>query len=235
MRSHTPFADPTSFSLRRHLADTTIGPAEIYALTLAYYTDPGSIAVLCEHVMGSPIGKQSFRLLVGLYTAQAFDVLARPADPLNATARTQTRDMIGACAVVLARRASEADLLEGLHTARTVFAGSTHTFRDGPLFVSELFAANAPDEALTDRATAEMSIMQSDVVRLSPELAREPRKRAPTPDIRHTRHTVRAASRLLLSRFGTHVPSWDMFKHLYSPVASIGATVDLVAKLEQSN
>ena len=236
MASHTPFADPASFSLRRHLADTTIGPAEMYALAVIYYPDPASIAVLCEHVTGSFRRKGSFRLLVGLYAAQVFDMLDLDAGAFDSIARCRSRGKIEACAVDLVHRASEADLLEGLCTARTVFTGgSTFAFRDCPVFVSDLFAAHASDGALTDRVVAEMSLMCWDAALLSPELGLVPRKQAPTRDIRYTHRAARAAARLLLSRFGTHVPSWDMFKHMYTRDASVGDVVDLVAAVEQNS
>ena len=38
-------------------------------------------------------------------------------------------------------------------------------------------------------------------------------------------------SRYLYNRFGTHDPSWDVFKILYDPPETVGATADAVAKL----
>ena len=197
---------------------------------MVYYPDPDAIAVLCEHAKGS------FRLLVGLHAAQVFDMLDLDAHAFDSVARCRSRGIIEACTVGLTRRASEADLLEGLHTARTVFAaGDIFAFRHGTLFNSDLFAAHAPVVSLTDRVVAEMSVMQSDVALLSPELDCESRnKQKQIRDVRYTRHAVRAVSRLLLSRFGTHVPSWDMFKHLYIPEARIGDAIDLVFAVEQS-
>ena len=237
MASHTPFADPSSFCLRQHLADTTIGPAEIYALAVVYYPDPDAIAVLCEHAAGSSMRERSFRLLVGLYAAQVFDMLDLDALAFDSVARCRSRGKINTCTVDMVRRASEAELLEGLCTARAVFSdGSTFAFRDGPLVVSDLFAAHAPDRALTDRVVAEMAVMCSDGFLLSPELGRESRhQRTATRDVRYTRDADWAVSRLLLSKFGDHVPSWDMFKHMYTPEARIGDAIDLVVAVEQSH
>ena len=57
--SHMPFAEPATFELRQHLADTTIGPAEMFGLALVYSPNQSAVAVLCEHAAGS------FRLLAG--------------------------------------------------------------------------------------------------------------------------------------------------------------------------
>ena len=224
--SHMPFAEPATFELRQHLADTTIGPAEMFGLASLYYTDPAAVAVLCEHAKGS------FRLLVGLHAAQehvmTFPVVASQHD------RWRFRDQVFSCVTDQCRSATETSLLEGLRTARTVFAGgSTHAFRDGPLYVSNLFAAHAPPEALTDRAAAEMSVQYT--WRLSPRLGRE--RRRPTPlagrGVQYKPPSDWVVSRFLLSRFGEHVPSWDMFKHLYTRDASVGDLADLVAAVEQ--
>ena len=226
MASHTPFADPSSFSMRQHLADVLTGPAEMYALAVVYHTDPTAVAVLCEHAKGS------FQLLVGLHAAQQH-VTAHPV-VTAAHSRFRFRDLVVPHVVDQVRDASEADLLEGLATARAVFTGgSTPTFRNGPLYISNLFAAHASDRPLTDRVVAEMSVWRT--WGLSPELALEPRERISTRDVRCTRPPSRwAVARLLMSRFGTHVPSWDMFKHLHNPETRIGDIVDLVAAVEQS-
>ena len=237
MASHTPFADPSSFCLRQHLTDTTIGPAEMYALALVNYPDPDAIAVLCEHAAGTSTRVRSFRHLVGLYAAQMFDMLDLDAHAFDSVTRCQSRRKINTCTVDMVRRAYESDLLEGLRTARAVFSdGSSFAFRYGPVYVSDLVAACAPDAALTDRVVVEMSVMCSDGFHLSPELGREPRRHRTTPrDVRYTSAADWAVSRLLLSKFGNHVPLWDMFKHLYISEARIGAAVDLITELEQRN
>ena len=222
--SHTPFADPASFSLRRHLADTTIGPAEMFGLAVIYCADPDAVDILCEHATGS------FRLLVGLYAAQEHvTTYLAVGDDVD---RDRFRDRVVPCVVDHVRSASEADLLEGLHTARIVFTGgSTRPYRPGPHYVSGLFAEHAPLGALTDRVAAEMSVRFTHC--LSPELGlethRSPRRRFTSP------LADRFVSRFLLSRFGFHAPSWDMFKHMHIPEASTGDVVNMVAAVEQNS
>ena len=226
MRSHMPFADPASFDLRQHLADTAIDPAEMFGLASLYYTDPSAVAVLCEHAKGS------FRLLVGLFAAQehvmTLSVVAGMHD------RNRFRDQVFACVTDQCRSATEADLLEGLRAARSVFGeGSIHTFRHGPRYVSDIFAAHAPVESLTGHTAAEMSVQHS--WRLSPRLGHEPRRprRASIRGVTYTPPSNWVVSRLLLSMFGEHVPSWDMFKHLHTPDIRIGDLADLVVEVEQ--
>ena len=224
--SHTPFADPASFSLRQHLTETDIGPAEMYALALVYFADPDAVDVLCEHATGS------FRLLVGLYAAQEH-VMAYYLVVASQHDRWRFRDQVLSCVVDRVCCASEADLLEGLCMARTVFpGGSTRTFRHGPQYVSDLFAEHAPLGSLTDRVAAEMSVRFTRY--LAPELGLTTRL---NPRLRRsfTSSLVdRFVSRFLLSRFGMHTPSWDMFKHLHTPETRVGDVVDLVAAVEQN-
>ena len=111
MRSHMPFADPKSFDLRQHVTDTTSRPADMFNLALIYHTDTDAVAALCAHATGS------FRLLVGLGAVQEYAstclVVAAEQD------RDRFIDLISPCVADQVRAASEADLLEGLATART--------------------------------------------------------------------------------------------------------------------
>ena len=227
MRRHTPFADPATFELRQHLADTTIDPAEMFGLASLYYTNPAAVAVLCEHATGS------FPLLVGLHAAQehvmALSVVASMPD------RYRFRDQVSASMTDQCRSATEADLLEGLRTARSVFSGgSTRTFRYGPLYVSDLFAAHAPVVSLTGHVAAEMSVQHTKY--LSPRLGRETRRPRPFEGhgVMYMPPAYWVVSRLLLSLFGEHAPSWDMFEHLHTPETRTGDLADLVAAVEQN-
>ena len=227
MASHTPFTDPASFDLRQHLTDTTIGPAEMYALALVYYPDPDAVDALCEHAAGS------FRLLVALFAAAQ-----EPAAAHRVTASKHDRDwfreQVVAYVVDQLRNATDVDLLEGLRTARTVSTGSSlRPYRTGPLYVSELFAEHALDVSLTDRVVAEMSLRFPDL--LFPELGMETRRAS--PQRRNTRPAVEVegfVSRFLLSKFGMHAPSWDMFRHVHTPDATIAEIADMVAEIEQN-
>ena len=216
MVSHTPFADPSTFSLRRHLAETTIGPAEMFDLALICFAKPTTVNVLCKHAKGS------FRLLVGLYAALEHFMT----ETGSSRDHDWFRDRVGPYVVDQVRNASESDLLDGLRTARTVFTGGrTRTFRDGPLYISCLFAAHAPHGSLTDPVAAEMSVRST--CGLSPQFGLE-------TQTRQSVLTCAPVSRLLLSRFGTHAPSWDMFKHAHSPETRVGDVADLVTEVEQN-
>ena len=224
--AHTPFADPASFSLRQHLTDTTISPVEMFSLGLVHYPDPEAVDVLCETAAGS------FRRLVGLYAAQ------RHVGNRRRTASHPDRhwfcDRVQSCVASACGDALDADLLEGLHTARTMFdGGSTFAFRNTPMFVSHRFAEHAREGALCDRVIAEMSVSDTDL--LSPELGFETRCSTPRRGATTTPLIYQYVSRLLLSRFGFHAPSWEMFKHVHTSDARIGEIVDLVLKVETSD
>ena len=224
MHSYTPFADPTSFSLPRHLTVTTIGPADMCALASVFYADSDAVDALCNHAKGS------FCQLVALFAAAQ-----EPASAYHVTAskhnRDRFRDRVVTSVVNQVRDATETDLLEGLGTARTVFTGgSLRPYRRGALYVSELFAEHAPLESLTDRVVAEMALRFPH--ELSPGLGLLPRRSSNMPGLPFTDRFV---SRHLLSRFGFHGPSWTMFKHVHTPEATIGDVADLVAAVEQTS
>ena len=226
MASHSPFADPESFSMSRHLTDTTIGPAEMYALTVVYAADSDMVDALCEHAEGS------IRLLVGLYAARE-QVTVWPHAVLSKNRQERERflDQTGSCVFEHVRYATETDLLEGLDTARTVFSGgSTRPYYPAPVYVSDLFAAYAPVESLTDKVVAEMTVRFTHL--LSPDCAFESRETACASN--DGRRTDQFVSRFLLATFGVHGPSWDMFKHLHIPDASTGDIVALVTAVEQA-
>ena len=224
MASHTPFADPTSYSLRRHLTDTTIGPAEMCGLASVFYADSDVVDALCNHAKGS------FCQLVALFAAAQ-----EPASAFRVTtnkhSRDRFRDRVVTSVVNQVRDATEANLLEGLGTARTVFTGGIlRPYRRGPLYVSELFAAHAPLVSLTDRVVAEMALRFPQ--ELSPGLGLLPLRSSNLPGLPFTDRFV---SRHLLDRFGFHGPSWDMFKQVHTPEATIGEIADLVAAVEQTS
>ena len=219
MMVHAPFADPASFSLRQHLTDTTIGPADMFGLGLVYFADPDAVDVMCEHA------KMSFRLLIGLYAASTH----LPGRPVTSIAEARRRDwvryQVSSCVVDQTRSATETDLLEGLDTARALFdAGRNRTFQNDLFAVSAFFAAYAPEESLTDRVVAEMSLSCTDLL--------SPAKAHVHPSSRRTDQLV---SRFLLTKFGNHAPSWDMFKHLHVPDARIGDVAGLVLEVETSD
>ena len=85
--------------------------------------------------------------------------------------------------------------------------------------------------SLTDRVVAEMSVRFPH--RLLPAMAFE------TPESSSRRNYTRPMAdlcvlRFLLPKFGFHVLSWDMFKHLHIPDASTADIVDLVTAVEQN-
>ena len=222
MHSYTPFADPTSYSLPRHLTDTTIGPAEMCALASVFYTDADVVDALCDHAKGS------FCQLVALFAATQ-----EPVATYRVTAskhnRDRFRDRVVTYVVNQVRDANEANLLTGLGTARTVFTGSClRPYRTGPLYVSELFAEHAPLASLTDKVVAEMALRFPQ--ELSPGLGLLPRRSTNLPGLPFADRFV---SRYLLDSFGFHGPSWTMFKQVHTPEATIGDIVDLVAAVEQ--
>ena len=224
MASHTPFADPASFSLRRHLTVTTIGPADMCALASVFYADSDAVDALCNHAKGS------FCQLVALFAAAQ-----EPSAAYRVTAskhnRDRFRDRIVTSVVNQVRDATEANLLTGLGTARTLFTGgSLRPYRTGPLYVSELFAEHAPLVSLTDRVVAEMALRFPH--ELSPGLGLLPRR---SPDMPGLPCTDRFVSRYLLDRFGFHGPSWTMFKQIHTPETRVGDVVDLVAAVEQTS
>ena len=216
MASPTPFASLTPEQLRQHLAVTDIDPAEMFGLGLVYFTDPAAVDVMCEHA------KMSFRLLIGLYAASAH-LPGRPVTSIaDARIHDWFRDQVSSCVVDQVRSATETDLLEGLDTARALFVtGRPRTFQNDLFAISDLFAEYALEEALTDRVVAEMSLSFTDL--LSPAMSS--RRTSPSQCI----------SRFLLSKFGNHVPSWDMFKHLHVPTARIGDVAGLVLEVETSD
>ena len=227
MASHTPFAGLTPEQLRQHLAVTDIDPAEMFGLGLVYFADPDAVDVMCEHA------KMSFRLLIGLYAAQ------RHVKNRRRTASHLDRhwffcDRVQSCMASACGDALDVDLLEGLHTARTMFdGGSTFAFRNTPMFVSHLFAEHAREGALCDRVIAEMSVSDTDL--LSPELGFETRCSAPRRGTTTTPLIYQYVSRFLLTRFGFHGPSWEMFKHVHTSDARIGDVVGLVLEVETSD
>ena len=217
MASHTPFAGLTPDQLRQHLAVIDIDPAEMFGLGLVYFADPDAVDVMCEHA------KMSFRLLIGLYAASAH-LPGRPVTSIaDARIHDWFRDQVSSCVVDQVRSATETDLLEGLDTARALFdAGRARTFQNDLFTISAFFAEYALEEALTDRVVAEMSLSFTDL--LSPGQAHvHPSSRRTCPS--------QYISRFLLSKFGKHAPSWDMFKQIHTPDVRIGDVVDLVVVL----
>ena len=226
MQPHTPFADPSTFSLQRHLTETTVGPAEMYALGLVYYPDPDAVDALCEHATGS------FCQLVALFAAAQEHRKPRLAVAAGPHERNRAFDRVLRCMVDHARTATETDLLEGMHTARTVFADTCRPYSTVPLRMSQLFAEYAPLGSLTDRVAAEMSVRFTHD--LSPALCHKTRRAWKGP--RFPAHRAdQLVSRLLLSKFGEHVPSWDMFKQVHTPETRVGDVVDLVVAVEQDS
>ena len=224
--SHTPSVDSPPFTLRWRLAETTIGPAEMYELASTRFDDPDAVDALCVHATGS------FPRLVGLYAAQQH-VATFSTATFVPNCRDRFRDQVFSCAVDQCRRATETDLLEGLHTARTVFtdAGARPQWH-APTYISGLFAEHAPLVSSTARVAAEMSVRFTH--RLSPELGLETRRAWKGP--RFPAHRAdQVVSRLLLSKFGDHAPSWDMFKQIHTPDVRIGDVVDLVLAVETSD
>ena len=215
MRSYSPDSKMETPELRQYLADTDIGPAEMFDLALVYSPDPSAVAVLCEHAAGS------FRLLAGVCAARQYVRWYRPDQP-QFYLLSRERE------VYRIFDASEADLLEGLDTARAVAAdGCIRHHQPSPHYISGLFAREAHHEALTDRVIAEMSVWNTRG--LSPMLGHETRRRnhrTPLVDL--------YVSQFLLREFGEHAPSWEMLHQMYIPEARIGDVVDLVVAVEQS-
>ena len=110
--SHMPFTDSATFDLRQHLADTDIGPADMCNLALDYHADPEAVDALCAHATGS------FLLLVGLCAAREYASMYLVVD--DELHRDRFHDLVAPGVADQVRAASEADLLEGLHTARAV-------------------------------------------------------------------------------------------------------------------
>ena len=224
--SQTPFADSVSYDLRRHLEDTTVGPAEMFALALTYRTDSEAVYDLCGCAAGS------FRRLVGLYAAREHITAKQLESNLFNPAPSWLCDRIDNRVIASVSSATAADLLEGLAVARTVFAGGTsRTFRAGPLYVSELFATYAPHKALTDKVVAGMSLPDTEGLSQGWAFASRPNAYSPQ-ETWHSQPVDVVVSKYLVSRFGFHDPPWNMFRHVHTPEATVREVADLVAAVE---
>ena len=222
-RTPVTHTGPPTFQLRQHLAETELDPTEMYGLAVACVADSDAVDALCEHAAGS------FCQLVALFAAAQWEF--RHLDVPSSNYLPRLRDRIRPCLVEHVRNASEDDLVGGLRTSHIAFTEAiTRPDNPYPAYVSTLFAEHAPPESLTDRVVAEMSVRFPH--RLLPAMAFETPESSSRRNYTHPMADL-CVSRFLLSKLGNHVPSWNMFKHLHTPEATIGDLVDLVAVVEQ--
>ena len=213
-------------ALQQRLTSTGAGPSDLHDLMVRHYADPDVVEALCYHAAGS------FPSLVALFAGSKHPK-NRPlswSDRKNQLAPLELFDaQVKSLTAAMLTSATEPDLLEGLRTAHSGLPGGTPSML---VWVSRWFAAKAPLEALTDRVVVEMAWRP--VEQFCPELGAGP---LPAPrsrrDAAHNRTRVGwMMSRYLHTRFGTHDPSWEMFKKVYDPSQTIGDTADLVVTVQ---
>ena len=225
------FTSHTTAALQQILTDTDPDPAGMYGLMVRHYADPDAVEALCDYAKGS------FPSLVALFAAskhhknrpRSFGARTRLSPSLRRSlwhSDTQVKSLTDA----MLKSATEPDLLEGLRTAHSGLPDGTPSML---VWVSRWFAAHAPLEALTDRVVVEMAWRP--VGRFCPELGAGP---LPAPrsrvDAAHNRTRVGwMMSRYLHNRFGTHDPSWEMFKKVYDPSQTVVETADLVVTIQR--
>ena len=198
----------------------------MFGLAVACFADgPRTTRVLSEPATGS------FQLRAALYAAQEHVTTH------IAAADEYDRDRFVAgvvpCVTRQVRKASETDLLDGLGTAQALFTGgSSRPYHPAPVHGSTLFAEHAPRWSLTDGAVTEMSVRFTHL--LSPKSGLEAAESCPRRR-ESGAVTDQLVPRLLLSKFGEHAPSWDMFKQIHTPETRVGDVVDMVVAVEQDS
>ena len=217
-------------ALQQRLTSTGAGPSDLHDLMVRHYADPDAVEALCNHAAGS------FPSLVALFAASKHHknrplsfAAKRKQSPSQRRSLRLSDAQVKSLTDAMFASATEPDLLEGLRTAHSGLPDGTPSML---VWVSRWFAADAPLEALTDRVVVEMAWRP--VGRFCPELGAGP---LPAPrsrvDAAHNRTRVGwMMSRYLHNRFGTHDPSWEMFKKVYDPSQTIGDTADLVVTVQ---
>ena len=197
-------------ALQQRLASLEPDPAGMYDLMVHHYRDPDAVEVLCGHAEGSvPLQVAVYVGLKYCTVLQAVELLNKRASKKAWNSATRFEAQVESSVGAQFAHATEADLLEGFRTARSGLPDGSPAMLE---WVSHLFAAHSPLEALTDRVTAEMTwrLMKE----FCPELGAGPLPSPESPLAAEEDGRIRwLMSRYLYNRFGHHGPSWGVSHH----------------------